>query len=101
MVGKSDRSADTPLLANRQILVEGLSALDGRCVGADVEVDIISRSIGVNRALISACGARIVGSVLLNNIVLNQGTGGPTVQCDQAVTTGIDGASIRDGAISP
>lgn len=46
----------------------------------------------------SSSTAGVVCAVGLNDIVLDKGSGGPSVKRDQTVTTSIDGSSVLDGA---
>ena len=54
MVGSRHGTADALCLANGPVLRESGRALDGGGVGAGRRVDIVCRSVGVDRAFVSA-----------------------------------------------
>ena len=94
MVGERDGAAGALVLAHGEVLVERSSSLDGWGVGAGSFVNIVHTAIGSDSAKVGASRARVVGTVGLNNVVLNKGVRGPPIQSDQAITTGADGASV-------
>ena len=60
-------------LADRPELLEGRGALDGRCVGALVGVDIVDAAVDGDRALLGGAGAGVVGAEVLDDVVFDQG----------------------------
>ena len=59
-------------LADRPELLEGRGALDGRCVGALVGVDIVDAAVDGDRALLGGAGAGVVGAEVLDDVVFDQ-----------------------------
>lgn len=55
MVGKSDGAAGPLALADAEVLVEGLSALDARGVRANNLVDIVGAAVAGHGAQLCAC----------------------------------------------
>lgn len=99
MVREGDGTASPLALADAEVLVEGLSALNAGSVGADDLVDVISAAVAGHGAQLRTGRTRVVGSVGLDDIVLNEGARGPAVESEQRVATGVEAASVCDGAI--
>lgn len=72
MVLEGDGATGALALANGEVLVEGLRALDRRGVAADDLVDIVDATVGRDSALVSASRAWVVRAVRLNDVVLYQ-----------------------------
>lgn len=99
MVLEGDGPARPLALADGQVLVEGLGALDGRRVGADGLVDVIRGPVGGDGAFVGASRPGVVSPVRLDDIVLHQGARRPAVESDKAVTGGGEGAGIVYSAV--
>lgn len=117
VVLESNGTAGTLALANREVLMESGGSLDRRsvCTGGLVDVvdttvrsDLIDMSAMDMRgthvmmsysAQMGSSAARVVGTVGLDDIVLDKRSGGPTVKSNQTVTTSIDGSRVVDGAV--
>ena len=96
MVLERDSAAGTFALPYREVLMERGGALDRWRICTCRLVDIIDAAVRCHGTQMGARGARIVSSVGLNDIVLDQGSCGPAVQSNQTVATSIDGARVLD-----
>lgn len=85
MVLHVDRSADTLSLANRPILLEGPSAINGRLVGAGRDVDVVVCAVRVERTFVLASTARVVCAIVLNDIVFYEGIASPAIDSKVAI----------------
>lgn len=99
VVREGDGAASPLALADAEVLVEGLSALDARGVGADDLVDVVSTTVASHGAQLRAGRTGVVGAVGLDDIVLNEGARGPAVESEQRVATSVEAASVCNGAI--
>lgn len=79
-------SAAVPLaLANRDVLVEGWGALDGRRVGASRFVDVVGSAVGRESTL---GRPELVGlGVVFYHVVFDQGISCPSVYLDYRLTS--------------
>jgi len=75
-----DGATDALDAADGPVLVEAGSALDRGLVGAPRLVDVVDTAVVLDRAELLGSGRGVVGAVGLDNVVLNQGVGGPSVQ---------------------
>lgn len=98
MVRSRNSAANTLALANGPVLVEGSGALDRWGVDTGVLVDLVGAAIGVNGALVGATSRGVVVAEGLNDVVLDEGVGGPTVDGEVAATVGVVAARVGDGA---
>lgn len=98
MVAHGDGTTAALLLADRPVLVEGLSAIDGRLVVAGRLVDVVGGAVGGDGS--EAGGARrgVVCAKVLDDIVLDKRVAGPAVDGEIAVAGGVEGARVGDGA---
>lgn len=87
---------DALRLPHRPILLEGLSALDGRCIGSGRRVDVVGASVGGNGAFVRSSAAGVIRAVGLDNVVLDQRGGGPAVNAQITVSAGVEGARVLD-----
>lgn len=85
MVLQRDGPAGPLALADREVLVEGLGALDGRRVAADDLVDVVGPSVRGHGALVGPRRPGVVRPVRLDHVVLHQGRRRPAVQRQEAV----------------
>lgn len=99
VVREGDGAAGPLALADAEVLVEGLSALNARSIGADDLVDVISAAIAGHGAQLRAGRSRVVCAVGLNDIVLNERACGPAVKSEQRVATSVEATGVCDGAV--
>lgn len=77
---RSGHGTTRPLvLTNRPVLVEGRSASDGGLVHLLVFIDVVDRSITGDLSLVGHAATRVVAAVVFQDVVLDQGIGGPTI----------------------
>ena len=72
VVGDRDGAGRALALSDRPELLEVRGALDGRSVGALVGVDVVGAAVGGDRSLLSGAGAGVVGTEVLDDVVLDQ-----------------------------
>lgn len=77
-------------LTDGPVLVEGLGAGDGGLVHLSVLVDVVVGTVAVDGALVLHARAGVVGAVVLEDVVLDQGTLGPTVDTQVSITRGLE-----------
>lgn len=99
MVLEGNSSTSALALANGDVLVESGGALDGRRVGANDLVNVVRRAVRHDGALVGACRPGVVGAIRLDHVVFDQGGRSPSVEGEEAVSSGADGASVADGSI--
>jgi len=75
-----DGATDALDAADGPVLVEAGSALDRGLVVAPRLVDVVDTAVVLYRAKLGGSGRGVVGAVGLDDVVLNQGAGGPSVQ---------------------
>ena len=75
--------------ADGPVLVKGRSALDGRCVDALIEVDVVGAAVGIHGASISASCRWVIGAEGLGDVVFDKGVRGPAVDGKVAVAVGL------------
>ena len=80
MLAGVDGTADTLLAADGPVLVKGRRALDGRLVDAAGLVDVVGTAVVVDCAEPGGAGRGVVGAVRLDDVVLDEGVGGPAVE---------------------
>lgn len=96
MVSSSDSTTNTLLRPDRPVLRESLGAVDGRLVDAGAGVDVVSAAVGVDGALELQVAAGVVGSVGVEDVVLDQRVAGPAVHAEVCITLGREGAAVLD-----
>lgn len=99
VVREGDGTASPLALADAEVLIEGLSALNAGSVGADDLVDVVSAAVAGHGAQLRAGRTGVVGSVGLDDIVLNEGARGPAVESEQRVATSVEASRVCDGAV--
>jgi hypothetical protein len=87
------------VLADRPVLVEGLSTVDGGLVDTLGLGDLVRGAIGGDGALDCGVGGGVVGAEVLNDVVLDQRVAGPAVDGEVGVALRVVGAGVGDGAI--
>jgi len=85
VVRGGDSSAGAVALADRPVLVEGRGALDRRLIDALSFVDVVCRAVRGETALERRAGGGVVGAEVLDNVVLDERAGGPSVHGEVAV----------------
>lgn len=86
VVGSSDSTRRTLVLADAPVLVKGSGTRDGGLVGADALVDVVNRAIRGDSAHVLETTAGVVGAVGLENVVLDEGVLAPAVDGEVGVT---------------
>lgn len=84
VVCSGDGSTGALVRTDGEVLVEGLGALDGGFVGADILVDVVIGSIGGHATLVCATGRGIVSTEILVYIIFYKRLGSPAI--DRKVT---------------
>jgi hypothetical protein len=83
-----DGAARTLGAADTPVLVEGRSALDRGLVDTRTLVDVVRGTIRCDCALVCERAGRVVCAKVLEDIVLDERVGGPTVDGEVGVTRG-------------
>lgn len=91
-----NRTARPGALEDRDVLVEGRGALNGRLVDLLVLPDIIGATVTRHCTLVRAHS--LVSVVNLHDIVFNERVGAPAVHRKDTNTRGREGAAVGDGA---
>lgn len=91
-----NRTARPGALADRDVLVEGGGAQNGRLVDLLVLPDIIGATVTRHSALV--CTGSLVSVVNLHDIVFHERVGAPAVHGKDTNTRGREGAAVGDGA---
>lgn len=77
---RSGHGTTRPLVpTNRPVLVEGCSASDGGLIHLLVLVDVVDRPITGDLSLLGHAATGVVAAVVFQDVVLDQGTGSPTI----------------------
>jgi hypothetical protein len=93
-----DASTDTLSLADRPVLLEGASTIDGRLVGTGRDIDVVVAAVGGEASLVLSTTAGVVGSEGFNHVVLDQRRAGPAIDSKVSVTLGAEASTVVDGA---
>jgi len=91
-----DRSAAALGAAHRPVLVEGRSPNDGWLVDALGLVDIVYRSVGGDGAFGRGAGGGVIGAKVLDDVVLDERIGRPTVDGKVTVAARCEGTAEVD-----
>jgi len=97
VVGGGDGTSGALALADGPVLGEGGGTGDGRSVGAGVLVDVVGGAVGVDGSHVGT-GAWVVATEVLGDVVLNERTGGPSVDGEVGVAGGRPLTRVGDGA---
>jgi hypothetical protein len=92
-----DRSAGALVLTNRPVLLKGRGAIDRRLVGTGSLRNLVVAAVNVDRTLVLGVGRRVVGTKVLNDIVLDERVAGPAVDGKVRVAVGAVVARVGDG----
>lgn len=93
-----DRAAGALVAADRPVLLESAGTLNGGSVGTGAGVDVVDGAIDVDLSLLGGARRGVVGSKVLDDVVLNQGVAGPAVDGEVAVAVGIVGARVLNSS---
>ena len=91
-------AADTLALADRPVLLEGASTVDGGLVGTGRDVDVVVAAVRREASLELSTAAGVVGSERFNHVVLDQGRAGPTVDRKVTIARRVEATAVVDGA---
>lgn len=100
VVGSGHSTAGALALADGPVLVEGRSALDGGLIDLLVLVDVVGSTIAIDGTLVGHAGARVVGAVVLEDVVFDERASSPAVNGKVGVTRGVEGAREVDVPVS-
>lgn len=79
VVGSSNRTRGALALTNRPILCEGAGSSDGWLVGSCVGADGVGTAVRLNSPELRCLGARVIGAIRLDDVVLGLGRVDPAV----------------------
>ena len=96
VVGSSDSSAGALGTTDGPVLIECSSARDGRLVNLLVGVDVVDGSIAGNSSLQGHAASGVVGAIAFQNVVLDEGAGGPAIDSEVRITRWIEGSREVD-----
>jgi hypothetical protein len=85
VVGEGNGSAGALVAADGPVLLEGSGTNDGWLVGTGGDEEIVDGSIGGNGTSVGSTRRWVVGTEVLNDIVLNQWVLGPSVNSEVGV----------------
>jgi hypothetical protein len=92
-------SAGALVLANRPVLLKGRGAVNRGLVGAGALGNLVRGAVDGDGALVLRLRGRVVRAEVLDDVVLDEGVAGPTVDGKVGVTVGVVGSGVGDGAI--
>ena len=90
VVGSSDSTTGASALADGPVLVEGSRAGDRGLVNLLVLVDIVNGAVTGDSSLVGHCATGVVVAVVLEDVVLDQGAGGPAIDREVRVSGGAE-----------
>lgn len=96
VVGRVDRAAGAVSAADRPVLVKGGGSDDGRLVDTLGSVDVIDTAVRCNLTQLGGTGGWVVGSKVLNDVVLDERVARPAVDGEVAVSVGVVAAREVD-----
>jgi hypothetical protein len=82
VLARVDGAADALVAADGPVLVEGRRAQDGRLVDAPGLVDVVGAAVVLDGAEPRRAGRRVERAVRLDDVILDEGVGGPAVQSE-------------------
>lgn len=94
-----DAAADTVVLADGPVLVEGRGALNRRRVHTSGLVNLVGAAVALDAADLGGAAGGVVVAVTLDNVVLDERVLGPAVEGEVAVAAGVEVAAVGDGPI--
>lgn len=96
VVGRVDRAAGAVVAADRPVLVKGGSSNDGRLVDTLSSVDVVGAAVRCHLTQLGGTSGWVVGSKVLDDVVLDEGVLGPAVDGEVAVSVGVVAAREVD-----
>jgi hypothetical protein len=93
-VGRAGRAL---VLTNRPILLKGPGAINGWLVGAGRLSDLVGRAVRGDGTLVLGLRRGVVGTEVLNDVVLDERVAGPTVDGKVGVAVVVVGTGVGDG----
>jgi len=94
-----DAAADTVVLADGPVLIEGRGALNGRRVHTSGLVNLIGAAVALDAADLGGAAGGVVVAVTFDDVVLDKRVLGPAIEGKVAVSAGIEVAAVGDGPI--
>ena len=91
-----DRTAGALVLTNRPVLLKGRGAINGRLVGTSSLSNLVRRAVRGDSALVLGVGRRVVGTEVLNDVVLDERVAGPAIDGKVRVAVGAVGTRVGD-----
>lgn len=96
--GHVDGTADALVLADRPVLLEGPRSLNGRGVDARADAELVVAAVSIDRALVLRARRGVVRAPVLDDVVLDERVGGPSIDGKVRVAVGRVLAGVVDGA---
>ena len=94
-----DSASDALGGADGPVLLKGLGSVNGGLIRASRDVDVIGPAVGRDGALVLPPAAGVVGTVGLNDVVLDQGAPCPAIDGQVSVATRAERAAVVDGPV--
>jgi hypothetical protein len=94
-----DRTAGALVLANRPVLLKGRGAVNGWLVGTSALGNLVRGAVRGDGTLVLRLRGRVVGTEVLNDVVLDERVAGPAVDGKVRVAVGVVGARVCDGTV--
>src|SRR5690606_126790 len=99
-VAASVHLAARPLLPpNRPVLFESLRSIDAGGGVSGRPAEVVDAVVAVNLAKGLGAGRGVIGSEVLDDVVLNEGVAHPAVDAEIAVSVGLVGAGVFDAPV--
>jgi hypothetical protein len=95
-----DGAAGALVAADRPVLVESLSTVDGRLLVTGGHVEIVGVTVGVDSTSVLSLATGVVRAVALNDVVLDERAASPAVNAKVSVALRVEGTSVVDGSAS-
>lgn len=89
VVGRVDRAAGAVVAADRPVLVKGGGSNDGGLVDTLGSVDVVDTAVRCNLTQLGSARGWVVGSKVLDDVVLDERVARPAVDGEVAVSVGV------------
>lgn len=99
VVGEGDGSGGTLVAADGPVLLEGGGANDGWLLGTGGDEEIVDGAVGGDGATGGGTGGWVVGTEVLNDVVLDEWVLGPSVDGEVGVAVGVVLGSVGDDSV--
>lgn len=93
-----DGSRASLVPSNGPELLEGRSSIDRWLVGSGADQDVVNTAVDCDGSFVGSTGRWVVGTEVLNDVVLNQRAPGPSVDGKVGVTVWIVVAGVGNGS---